>query len=160
MKWKLLAGAAALACVVSFAVGQQLSFRSLSGNEVVEAQLGIGGTGFFTPISQLRNSQGVAVTSSTSGTQSYTMATASLIFTAASGGSQTINLPPNPWDGEIFEIINGTASTAFTTGSVVATTDSSSIAGGSTANALGTLAAGASVEWRYSLTNTTWYRMR
>lgn len=160
MKRYLLAGAAALACLAAgYAIGQQLSFRSLTGNEIITAELGIGGGSFFLPVSEARNAQGVLNNAVTTGTLTMTTGTASLIFTAASGGAQTINMPPTPWDGEIFEICNGTAA-AFTTGSVVAATDGASFAGGATPTAIGALAAGTSIEWRFVQATNTWYRMR
>ncbi len=66
-----------------------------------------------------------------------------------------MNLPPLPYDGEIFEIINGSGG-AFTQ-CTVAATDGATIVNTATT---GALAAGASTEWRYVLATTSWYRMR
>lgn len=147
---------AALALVAGVALGQQLTSRSLGGSETWQVGLGgPGGTSQFVTSAQFRNSQGVTNTAATTGTLTFTTSTASVVWTAASGGAQTINLPPLPFDGEIFEIINGTAG-AFTTGSVVATTDGSTV----DVTAIGALAAHSSLEWRFVLATNTWYKMR
>jgi hypothetical protein len=152
----LIAGAlVALAFGSGLAIGQQLTSRSLTGNETWQVAIGgPGGTSQFVTSAQFRNSQGVATTALTTGTLStLTNTTASLISTVASV-SLTVNLPALPFDGEIFEWINGTAG-AFTAGTVAATD-------GSTVNitAAGAVAANASVEWRYVLATNTWYKMR
>jgi len=162
MKRYLLGGAAALLFGVVAGLAQQLTSRTLSGSEVILAQVGIGGTGLYIPTGQMRNAQGVVTTALTTGTLSTltNLNAATLISTAACGGTLTVNLPANPWDGEIFEWSNGTAATAFTTGCVVAATDGATITGGAGANAVTTLAAGSSAEWRYVQSTNTWYRVR
>jgi ABC-type Fe3+-siderophore transport system permease subunit len=161
MRKYLLVGAAGIAFVVAATAQQNLTNRTMAGTEVVViSQGGPGGASLYAATAQMRNSQGVAIQASGAGNFAISINTATTIFTAASGGAQVITLPPLPYDGQITEIVNGTAATAFTTGSTVATSDGSTITGGATANALGTLAAGVSAEWRYSLTNNIWYRMR
>jgi hypothetical protein len=161
MRRLLLSGAAILAFAGIVVAQQNLSNRTMSGHEVVTiSQSGPGGASLYAETSQFRNSQGVAIQASGAGNFIISITTATTIFTAASGGAQTVTLPPLPYDGQIVEITNGTAATAFTTGSVVNTSDGSTITGGASATALGTLAAGASAEWRYSLANNVWYRMR
>lgn len=152
----LLAGAviAALGFIVGV-VAQPITSRTLTGNETW--QVGIGGPGgpsIFLTTAQTRNSQGVLTTALATGTLSLTTATASLVSTTAST-SLTVNLPPQPYDGEIFEWINGAAG-AFTAGTV-AVTDGSTIQG---STAAGTLAAAASIEFRYVLSTNTWYKLR
>jgi hypothetical protein len=160
MRWKLkaLVAGAALAALASLAVAQQLTTRSLTGLETWQVGLGgPGGTSQFITTGQMRNSQGVAVTAVTTGTLStLTNTTATLISTAAAGGTMVVNLPVLPWDGEIFEWCNGAAG-AFTTGNTVATTDGSTIQG---SNATGALAAASSIEFRYVLSTNTWYKVR
>lgn len=151
----------ALAC--GWAVAQQnVSNRTNNGTEaIVAAQGGPGGPSIFLTTGQLRNGMNMQTTASTSGTLSVlTPAISGLISTAACGGAMVVNLPTSPWDGQTVEWVNGTAATAFTTGCTVATTDGSTITGGAGANAVGTLAAGASAEWRYVLSTNTWYRLR
>jgi hypothetical protein len=135
---------------------QNLSTSTLTGNEAWVA--GIGGpqgpVSFFLTTAQMRNSTGILTTATTSGTIVTTTNTSNLVFTTAAAGV-TVDLPPNPYDGEIFEVVNGSAG-AFTGTNVVASTD------GSTVNAatIGTLGANASKEWRYAASTNTWYLMR
>lgn len=155
----LLAGAviAALATGLALAQISGLTSRTLGGLEAWSVGVGgPGGPSFFVTSAQMRNSQGVGTTATTSGTITSAASTsvASLVFTTASV-SATVNLPPTPYDGEIFEIINGTAG-AFTQ-CTVAVTDGSTIVGAATT---GALAASASAEWRYVLSTNSWYRMR
>lgn len=154
----LLAGAlVALAFAGGIASAQLITSRSLTGSEVVSmATGGPGGPSIFVPSAQLRNSTGVATTALTTGTLSTLTNTfgSTLISTTASV-SLTVNLPANPWDGEIFEWVNGTAG-AFTAGTI-AVTDGSTIVG---STATGALAASASVEFRYVLSTNSWYKVR
>ena len=154
----LLAGAAlaALAFAGGFALAQTgLTSRSLSGNEAWQVGEGIGGPSFFLTTAQMRNSQGVSTTALTSGTLStLTTVTGSLISTAASV-SLTVNLPATPYDGEIFEWVNGSGG-AFTAGTAAITDGATAVNFGT----IGALAAGASVEYRYVLSTNSWYRIR
>lgn len=149
-----------IAALGTWAIAQTITNRSISGTATLDTSVGgPGGQIQVTTVSQLRNTRGVTTTALTSGTLStLNTSTAALISTAASV-SLTVNLPARPFDGEIFEWINGTAGTAFTAGTV-AVTDGSTIAGGATPTAAGTVAAGASVEWCYVLSTNTWYRIR
>jgi hypothetical protein len=156
-KLRTLFAGAALAALAATALWAQSSLtnRTMSGNEVVSmAQSGPGGASIFVPSSQLRNSQGVTLTALTTGTLVTTTATASLISTVSSA-SLAVTLPPLPWDGEIFEWVNGSAG-AFT-GATVAVSDGSTLVNNSS---FATLATGASIEFRYALTTTSWYRIR
>ena len=157
MKKLLLIGLLTVAATAVLA--QAITSRSLTGLEAW--QVGTGGPGgpsIFVTSAQMRNSQGTITTAQTSGTLSpvLTTSTASLISTAAAGGTVVVQLPPSPFDGEIFEWVNGSAG-AFTTGNTVTTTDGSTIQG---SNATLALAAAASIEFRYSLTTNTWYKLR
>jgi hypothetical protein len=154
----LVAGAviAASAGLAGYVYGQALTSRSLTGLETWSVALGgPGGSSQFITTAQTRNSQGVITTAQTTGTLSpvLTTSTASLVSTTASV-SLTVQLPPQPFDGEIFEWVNGTAG-AFTAGTVAAT-DGSTI----DVTAAGAVASHASVEWRYVLATNTWYKMR
>lgn len=155
----LLAGAA-LALAFAGGVWAQtgLTSRSLSGTEAWQVGQGIGGASFFVTSGQMRSSQGVITTSQVTGTLSpaLTNVTATLISTAAATGAMVVQLPTVPWDGEIFEWVNGAAG-AFTTGNTVVTTDGSTIQG---ANTTGALAAATSIEFRYVLSSNIWYRVR
>ena len=155
----LLAGAViAASAFLLGAQAQQLTSRTLTGLETWQVGLGgPGGSSIFVTSGQFRNSQGVTTTALTSGTlSSLAPTTATLISTAAAGGTLVVNLPALPFDGQIFEWVNGTGS-AFTTGNTVATTDGSTIQG---SNATGALAAASSIEFRYVLATNTWYKLR
>ena|SRR5258708_666174 len=152
----LLVGAALALAFISGLWAQQITNRSISGTSTLDVSVGgPGGQIQTTTVAQLRNAQGVATTAVTSGTLAgTTTSTATLIFTTASV-STTVNLPPLPFDGEIFEIVNGTAG-AFTQ-CTVAVTDGSTIVGAATT---GALAASGSVEYRYVLATNSWYKER
>ncbi len=154
-----MGGAAALLFGVVAGLAQQLTSRTLSGSEVILAQVGIGGTGLYIPTGQMRNAQGVVTTALTTGTLSTltNLNAATLISTAAAGAAMVVNLPATPWDGEIFEWVNGSGG-AFNTAASVAVTDGSTIVNGATIGSA--LAAGGSVEWRYVQATNSWYRMR
>jgi len=153
----LLVGAILALAFTCGVLAQQLTSRNLLGSEVVVVELGgPGGGSQFVTIAQLRNATGVATTAQTSGTlSSLTNTTAStLVFTAASA-STIVNLPATPWDGEIFEIVNGSVGTF--TQCTVNVTDGSTLVGLTTT---GALTAGTSAEWRYVLSTNSWYRIR
>ena len=156
MRKRLLIGALAVGLITPLALfAQSITNRSLNGTTTFEGSInGPGGTLQDVTAAQLRNATGVATTAATTGTYVSTTSTATLVSTAASV-SLTVDLPPKPYDGEIFEWLNGSAG-AFTAGTI-AVTDGSTIVNGSTA---GTLAAGASIEYRYVLSTNSWYRMR
>lgn len=152
----LLAGALVALALAGGALAQiGLTNRTMSGSEVVTmAQGGPGGPSIFAPSSQLRNATGLTTTALTSGTLVLTTATGTLVSTAASA-SLAVTLPPLPWDGEIFEWVNGSGG-AFT-GATVTTSDGSTLVNNTS---FATLAAGSSVEFRYALSTTSWYRVR
>ena len=129
---------------------------SPTGNEIIT----LAGTGpqiQSVTMNQMRNSTGYQLTSVTTGTVNTTVATDNLIFTAAQTGSITVNLPPNPVDGQLFSLNNGTSS-AFTGQTItLATTDSSTIANGNSITSLGNAS---SAEWQFTLASKTWYRLR
>jgi len=83
-----------------------------------------------------------------------TTATGTLVSTAASA-SLAVTLPPLPWDGEIFEWVNGSGA-AFT-GATVTVSDGATLVNNAS---FATLAAGSSIEFRYALGTTSWYRVR
>ena len=154
-KRALLAGAV-IAAFVTGALAQQITSVTLTGNEVVTAAIGgPGGSSIFVPVSQMRNAQGVTTTALTSGTINLTTNTATLITTAAVSGAMTVNTPTSPWDGEIFELANGSG--AANTATVTLTASSGQTVNG---GAVATQANQTSTEWRYSAGTTTWYRIR
>lgn len=154
----LLAGAviAAFAFVGGLFAQSGLTSQTLTGNEVVVCAIGgPGGPSLFCPTAQLRNAQGVQTTALTSGTINLPNTTATLITTAAVSGALTLNTPTAPWDGEIFELANGSGSANTATVTLTAS-GSQTVNGG----AVATQANQASAEWRYVQSTTTWYRLR
>ena len=135
----------------------QLGSRSLTGNEVVEVAVGgPGGTAIFVPTAQLRGGSNPVTTAQTTGTLSPVLTNAvGLLVSTAASTSVTVQLPPQPYDGQAFVWVNGSAG-AFTAGTL-ATADGSAIQG---STAAGTLAAGASVQYVYVLSTNTWYKAR
>lgn len=156
MKKRFLFFAAAAALFAGgVAIGQQLTFTSLTGNEVVPGELGIGGTGIFIPVSELRNAQGVQLSALATGALTLPNTTATLITTAQVTGALAVTAPPVPWDGSIFILANGSGSNNTATVTFTA-------AAGQTVNggAVATQANQTSAEWRFVQSNLTWFRIR
>jgi len=154
----LLMGLVGLGLVVGLATAQPLGPTSLTGNEVVSMAIGgPGGPSIFVSTGMLRNSTGYTTTTVTTGV-TIPNNTNRYIITAQPSAA-TITLPISPvFDGSMIEVVNGTAS-AFSTNVVnIAPNTGQTLVGGNIA--ITTLAAGASVELIYSLSNNTWYRVR
>ena len=156
LKYKVLL-ALALVALAAFAAAQTLGSRSLTGNEVVQVAVGgPGGTSIFVPTAQLRGGSNPVTTAQTTGTLSPVLTNAvGLLVSTAASTSVTVQLPPQPYDGQAFVWVTGSAG-AFTAGTL-ATADGSTIQG---STAAGTLAAGASVQYVYVLSTNTWYKAR
>lgn len=150
-----LAGAAALALIgIGVAVGQQLSSTTLTGGEVVLAQVGIGGTGLFIPVSEFRNASALK-TFSGSGAQTYqaTVNDSTLYWVGTAPTTWTITTPVTPWDGEILQV--GTDTTLTTMVTLTASTGQTL----SSTFTNQTVTANTAVEWQYNLANTSWKRL-
>jgi hypothetical protein len=148
-----LAGAALLAGGV--AIGQNLTFTSLTGNEVITGEIGIGGTGIFIPVSELRNAQGVQLSALATGALTIPTTTATLVTTVQVTGALAVTAPPVPWDGEIFILANGSGSNNTATVTFTANTGQTVNGGG-----VATQANQTSAEWRFVQSNLTWFRVR
>ncbi len=152
-KWAL--GAAFAALLGGVALTQQLSPLSLTGNESWVASVGgPQGNSFFLTVSEIRNTTGYLNSVQTTGTLLGTTNSARYFFGAALTGPIVLTTPAQPFDGEMLEIINATASNFTQTITLTANT-------GQTVN-LGavTLNAASSVEWQYILPSLTWFRVR
>lgn len=154
-QWKWALGIATVSVMGAVAVAQQLSPSGLSGPESWTCSAGFQGPSFFCTTNLMRNTTGYQLQTATTGTLTASVNAVRNIFTAALTGSVTLNTPPAPLDGEMLEIVNGTG-LAFTQ------TITLTASAGQTVNsgAVATLAAGASGEWQYSASTTTWYRLR
>ena len=156
--YKLMVGVfVTLACgMFGYAIAQQtLTTPTLSGNEAWQVGQGIGGSSFFITSSQIRNTQGVQFTALASGALTIPNTTATLISTVVVSSGLAVTAPPAPFDGEIFIYSNNASGANTATMTFTANT-------GQTVNsgAIATLAQYASAEWRYSVPNLTWYRIR
>lgn len=152
----LLAGAVIAALAVGAYAQSGLIFNTLTGNETWVASVGgPQGSSFYLSTGQVMNSQGIVTSALTSGSLTMPNTAADLITTAAVSGALTVTAPANPWNGEIFELINGSGSANTATVTFTA-------ASGQTVNsgAVATQAATSSAEWRYVVATTTWYRLR
>lgn len=156
---KLLAATVLAFCLglgISWGQGQLIS-TTLNGNETwVMALGGPGGPSLFTNSAQMRNSQGVSVIAATSGSVQLGNNIGDIIFGATVSGALTVSSPSIPWDGEIFEIINGSGSNNTATVTFTAQNASQTVVAGGVA----TLANQSSAEWRYSQASATWFRLR
>lgn len=149
---------AVIAALAGYALAQTVGQNNLSGNECWNAGQGPGGpsTGFVCS-NMLQSSQSVATnTGASSFTIGNNVATTIITAQPATG---TITLPASPViNGAIVEVVNGTTS-AFATNVVnVVPNTGQTLNGGNVA--ITTLAAKASVEFRYVLSNNTWYQIR
>jgi hypothetical protein len=148
----------ALGLGIGFAVGQStLISTTLNGNETwVVALGGPGGPSLFTNSAQMRTSQGVSVIAATSGSVQLGNNIADIIFGATVSGALTVSSPSIPWDGEIFEMINGSGSNNTATATFAGFNASQTVVAGGVA----ALANQSSAEWRYSQASATWFRLR
>jgi hypothetical protein len=153
-----------VATILAFCLGfgiswgqQQLISTTLNGNETwVMALGGPGGPSLFTNSAQMRTSQGVSVIAATSGSVQLGNNIADVIFGATISGALTVSSPSIPWDGEIFEMINGSGSNNTATATFAGFNASQTVVAGGVA----TLANQSSAEWRYSQASATWFRLR
>lgn len=140
-----------------------IAATNLGGNEVLLIQEGgPGGTGTFIPVNVMRNSAGYTTIAGASVTGTVAMPNnCGRYIITSQPSAATIQLPANPTDGQMAEVVNGTAA-AFATNVVtinVGTSPASvTLVGG--AVTITTLGAGASVEFQYSLATNSWYRLR
>lgn len=138
---------------------QPIALLNLSGNEIVNAALGAGGTGIQVPTFVLRNGTGYQ-TQATGGTVNTTIINnvAKLIATGAIT-TWNITLPTTPFDGQMVEVAcpGGTATTVAMTASapagvtIVGTAFTTCPTGG---------AAASTAEWIYSVASNAWFRVQ
>lgn len=152
-----LAGAV-IAALSTFAFAQTIGQGTISGNECWNAGQGPGGTTVgFVCANTLTSVQN---TTTNTGAASFTIANnvATTILTAQPAVS-TITLPASPVsNGAIVEIVNGTTAAFATNVVTVAPNSGQTLLGGNIT--ITTLAAHASVEFRFNLSNNTWYQLR
>lgn len=152
----LLVGAVLSALALGYALGQTVATFSLTGNEVVSMAIGgPGGPSVFVTSSALRGTSGYITTALTSGSITLTNNQNRLLTTAVVSGALTVTAPPNPYDGENFELLN--TSSGANTATVTFTANTGQTV---TSGAVATQAQNTSAEWMYIAATTTWARMR
>jgi hypothetical protein len=158
-KWSLRAAIGVGLIAVPLALwAQTVVIQNLTGNEIVRAELGPGGTEFYTTVNALRNATGYIIVPT--GTTVNTTVPTNAAKAMASGAITTWNvkLPTAPYDGQTVAITcpGGTSTVAVTATSptgvaIVGTAFTSCTSGGSAANG---------AEFIYALTPNTWYRIQ
>ncbi len=161
MRWKrsLLAGAALIAALASWAVAQTVVIQNLTGNEAVLLQQGgPGGTGFPTTVNALRNATGYLAVATGTTVNTTIPATAAKVFATGAITTWNIVLPIVPYDGEAVAIAcpGGSATAAITATApsgvtIVGTAFTACTSGGAAAN---------TAEFIYSTAANVWYRIQ
>ena len=131
-----------------------IGLSSLSGDEVIEVQRGVGGTGAYVALNTIRNGREVATKSgSGAATSVMTVGQSAIIWKGAAPTTWAVTLPPAPPDGTVVTL--GTDTTLTTMVTVTA--------GGSdtlsAAESGVTLTAKTRLEFVYNQADTTWYRI-
>jgi hypothetical protein len=159
-KLSLIGGAFGLLLIGAAALAQNTVFvQSLTGNEVFQGSSGAGGSSFWVPGGLLRNTRSIALNGSTVGSVQLTQNQSMYMINAQPASALTLTLPTAPVpDGYIQEFANGTTS-AFATQVITIQPASGQTLNGGNVTAT-TLAAKASLEFRYVLSNNTWYQIR
>ena len=130
-----------------------IGLSSLSGDEVMEVQQGVGGSGAFVGLNTLRNGRDI-ITKSGSGSATSVMSVgqSTIIWKGAAPTTWAVTLPPAPPDGTIVTL--GTDTTLTTMVTVTAATGDTLSAAVSGI----TLTAVTSIQFMYNQADTTWYR--
>ncbi len=153
-KWALGAAFAALLGIGGL-LAQSLSPLSLTGTESWVASIGgPQGNSIFLTVSEIRNTTGYVNTTVATGNLLANTNGARYFFTAALTGAVTLTTPAQPFDGELLEIINGTASNFTQSITLTANTGQTVNVGAVTLNAA------SSAEWQYITPSLTWFRLR
>lgn len=162
----LLASAAVVCATAVLAQVTNLVPTAFSGLETfVAAVQGPASESEFVTSGMLRNTTGGIVSTATTGTIAWPTtsiggipappAQYSTIVYTGTNPTITQDLPPNPFDGEIVELVASTTSSGTVT---IATTDGSSLVPSSPTFATPT--GGTSTQFYYLKSTNTWYRMR
>jgi hypothetical protein len=118
---------------------------------------GLGGGQAQVDVNNMRNTTGYLISSATTGTVTLARANNRAIFIAALTGNITLNVPPNPPDGQMFEIVNGTTASFGANTITPTSTDGSTFVNG---GAITLTTPGGSVEFQYTIGSKVWYRLR
>jgi hypothetical protein len=154
MKKYLLAGA--LVALAGFAIGQQLTSQTLTGNEVVVAAVGgPGGPSIFVPVSELRNAPAMRTFSGSGAFTTQALTTDYTLFWIGTAPTTwTITTPVTPWDGQVLQLATDTTLTTLVT--LTANTGQTLQA----AFANQTLTAGTNLIWQFVAATSKWQRIK
>lgn len=157
MKKRWMVGIGLAAVLATVALAQTVTQSNLTGNEIVRASLGLGGTGIDVPLYVMRN--GSSQTLVATGTTVSTTVPNTSEKVLATGAITTWNvlLPTSPYSGQnvIIGCPGGTVSTLTITATspasvaIVGTNPTSCTSGGLISQGVG---------FTYSRTANTWYR--
>jgi hypothetical protein len=165
-KWIIGLGALVFAgCIAALAQVPGLYIASPTGLEQINVLVESTGTAVTNPqiqtvtINQVRNSSGHALVSTgTTVTSTPTNIVGNLIATGAIT-TWNVTLPNPAYDGEMFQVVNGTGSSFTSNVTVTAgTTPQNQVLAQSFASQ--SISAGAAAEWTFDLASLTWYRIR
>lgn len=151
---RILLACALVGALVAPAFAQVVQ-NQLSGNEVWSAAQGPGGPSNFLSVQSVRNSSAlILVSGSGAATTTMTAQQSTLMWKGTAPTTWAITLPPLPIDGQSVQVgTNTTLTTMVTVTAAAGTTLSATYASQ-------TLTAVTSIEFQYSLADTTWYRIR
>jgi len=157
MKKRWLAGIGIAALLATVAVAQTIGTFNLTGNELVRAQLGQGGTGILVPSYVYRSGENHTLVATGTTVATTVPATSGIVLATGAITTWTVTLPTSPYTGQRVSINcpGGTVTTLTITATspsgvaLVGTNPTSCTAGG-------TIAQGSA--WTYSTTAATWYR--
>jgi len=157
---KIVIGLGALAALAFAAIAQPLVQQNLSGNEVLNVEIGgPGGGGIFTSVNALRNATGYLIVGFGSTVNTIVPATASKVIPNGAITTWNITLPTSPYDGQTVAVACPAATATTVTVSatlpasvtIVGTAFTTCVAGGAAAN---------TAEWIYSTSANIWYRIQ
>lgn len=157
MKKRWLVGIGLAALLTAVAVAQTVTQSNLTGNEIVRASLGIGGTGIDVPMYVVRSGENYTLVA-TGGTVSTTVPNTSGVV-LATGAITTWNvlLPTSPYRGQ--RVIIGCPGGTVSTLTITATSPASvAIAGTNPTSCTSGGLISQGVGFIYDNTANTWYR--
>lgn len=156
---RIALAAGALFALALAALAQPLVQQNLTGNEVLNVEIGgPGGGGIFTTVNAMRNATGYLLVP-TGGTVNTTVpTTASKVLATGAITTWNITFPTVPYDGQAVAVAcpGGTSTVAMSATlpsgvTIVGTAFTACTAGGAAAN---------TAEWIYSTAANVWYRIQ
>ena len=157
MKKRWLAGLGLAALLATVALAQTIGTFNLTGNELVRAQLGQGGTGILVPTYVYRSGENHTLVATGTTVATTVPATSGIVLATGAITTWTVTLPTSPYTGQrvIIGCPGGTVSTLAITATspaaaaIVGTNPTSCTSGGLISQGVG---------FTYSTSANTWYR--